>query len=151
MNQGFQLRFQEVGTSCGGRLMLNNDVNEATIESPNRPAPSPPNAECEWIILVPSGHAVQMDFVGQLDIPSQFGCNTAGVQIHDGGTPSAPELGRYCGSNLPGSIFSRGNSLYVRYFNSVQNPGAGFQARISIGEYSSWSSYLSVHLIELSI
>ncbi|XP_046451773.1 cubilin-like isoform X2 [Daphnia pulex] len=129
---GFQLRFEEVRTSCGGRLTLNNDISEVTIESPNRPSPSPPYAECEWIILAPGGHAVQLDFVGQLDIQSQYGCRSAGVEIRNGGTLSAPVLGRYCGRNPPGSIFSTGNSLHVRYFNSLQNPGTGFQARVSI-------------------
>lgn len=129
------MRFQEVGTSCGGRLILNYEMNEATIESPNRPAAAPPNAECEWIILVPSGHAVQLDFVGQLDIPRQFGCRSGAVEIRDGGTVSSPPLGRYCSSDPRGSIISRGNSLYVRYFNTIQNPGTGFQARISIGNH----------------
>ena len=108
-------------------------MNEATIESPNRPGVSPPNSECEWVILAPGGHAVQMDFVGELNIPSQYNCNSAGVEVRNGGTISSPFLGRYCGNNLPGSIFSQGNSLYVRYFNSAQNPGTGFQARVSIG------------------
>lgn len=116
--------------------MLNSDVNEVNIESPNRPAVSPPNAECEWIILAPSGHAVQLDFVGQLDIPAQYGCRSAGVEIRDGGTLSSPVLGRYCGGNQPGSIYSRGNSMYVRYYNAVQNPGTGFQARVSIGKHN---------------
>jgi cubilin len=68
-----------------------------------------------------------------LDIQSQFGCRSAGVEIRNGGTLTAPGLGRYCGRNPPGSIFSTGNSLHVRYFNSLQNPGTGFQARVSIG------------------
>lgn len=128
-------------------MILNDDVNEVTIESPNRPAASPPNAECEWIILVPSGHAVQLDFVGQLDIPRQYNCRSGGVVIRDGGTESSPLLGQYCGSDPPGSIFSRGNSLYVRYFNTVQNPGTGFQARVSIGNFLMTFFINSVQLI----
>lgn len=112
---------------------MTNEMSEATIESPNRPSPSPPNAECEWIILVPGGHAVQLDFVGQLDIPGQYNCRSAGVEVRNGGTLASPLLGRYCVANTPGSIFSQGNTLHVRYFNSVQNPGSGFQARVSIG------------------
>lgn len=127
------MRFEEVRTACDGRLTLTNDIREITIESPNRPSPSPPNAECEWIILAPGGHAVQLDFVGQLDILSQYACRSAGVEVRNGGTLSSPVLGRYCGRNAPGSIFSTGNSLHVRYFNSLQNPGTGFQARVSIG------------------
>ena len=131
---GFQLRFQEIGTSCGGSVSLTTTDPEATIESPNRPSTSPANAECEWIILAPSGHSVQLDFTGPMDVNGQFGCRSAAVEVRDGGTLSAPLIGRYCGSNPPGSLFStRGNSLHIRYFNSVQNPGIGFQARASIG------------------
>lgn len=131
--QGFQLRFQEVGTACGGRLTLSEEMNEAIIETPNRPASTPANAECEWIVLAPGGHAVHFDFVGQLDVPGQYGCRSAAVELRDGGTLSSPLLGKYCGANTPGSVFSRGNSMHIRYFNTVQNPGTGFQARVSIG------------------
>lgn len=134
--------------SCGDRIMLTTDDPEATIESPNRPSPAPANAECEWIILAPAGHSVQFDFTGPLDVKGQFGCRSAAVEVRDGGTLSAPLIGRYCGSNPPGSLFStRGNSLHVRYFNSVQNPGTGFQARASIGiqfHYLNYNQFLFI-------
>lgn len=120
--------------SCGGRITLNNDISEVTIESPNRPLATPANSECEWIVLAPSGHAVQLDLVGQLDIAgSGFMCRAAGLEIRDGGTLVAPLIAKYCGSITPGTLRSSGNTIHVRYFNTVQNPGTGFQARISIG------------------
>lgn len=132
--QGFQLQFQEVGMACGGRLLLNDEINEAIIETPNRPSATPSNAECEWIVLAPGGHAVQFDFIGQLDVSGQYACRSAAVELRNGGTLSSPLLGKYCGSNTPGSVISRGNSMHIRYFNNVQNPGTGFQARLSIGK-----------------
>lgn len=119
---------------CGGRIILTSDNSESVIESPNRPSATPPNIECEWVILAPAGNSIQLDFIGQLDIIGSYSyCRQAGVQIRDGGTLSASMIGRYCGNTAPGSIYSRGNSMHVRYFNTVQNPGTGFQARISIG------------------
>ena len=59
--------------SCGGRLMLSNDINDATIASPNYPSPPPAHAECDWIVMVPTGHAVQLDFTATFDLARSGG------------------------------------------------------------------------------
>ena len=58
----------------------------------------------------------------------------AAVVVADGGTSRAPTLGRFCGTETPGTVRSTGNSLYVNYFNNVPRPGNGFRARISLGD-----------------
>ena len=70
---GFQLRFEEVGMNCGDRILLTDDYSDATVSSPNYPANPPAHAECEWVILAPAGHSVQMDVTETFDISRQYG------------------------------------------------------------------------------
>lgn len=44
-------------------------------------------------------------------------CNFDFLQIHDGYSPSAYMLGKYCGTNAPLELFSSHNSLYF-WFSS---------------------------------
>lgn len=62
------MRFEEVSLSCGNRVILTEDMNDVIVESPNYPSPSPINVECEWVILAPSGHSLQMDITDTFDI-----------------------------------------------------------------------------------
>ena len=41
-------------------------------------------------------------------------------------------INKYC-RDMPGTQKSTGNHLYLRYYNSIMEPGTGFKARASIG------------------
>lgn len=42
---------------------------------------------------------------------------------------------RICGDQLPGSVLSTGNALYVRFFTDSSVTSVGFKAEYKIGEY----------------
>ncbi|KAK3105780.1 hypothetical protein FSP39_005588 [Pinctada imbricata] len=59
---GFSLIFEEVRVACGDTISLTDQLNSATIMSPNYPAAYPHNVDCVWIITVPAAESVQVEF-----------------------------------------------------------------------------------------
>ncbi|XP_064643493.1 cubilin-like [Lineus longissimus] len=125
---GFSLTYREVLITCGGRLTLTNDVQSGTFMSHGYPMAYPANIDCIWIITAPSSDGVQVDFDQDFDIEKHRDCKFDGIEIRDGGTENAPVLGRYCGSESPGTIKSSGNVLYIRFTTDDSIPRKGFKA-----------------------
>jgi len=59
--------------ACGGLLELNDGDPPGYITSPNYPSNYPTNIDCVWIITVPNGEAVQLDFEDNFYIESHPG------------------------------------------------------------------------------
>lgn len=57
-------------------------------------------------------------------------------QIHDGNSSSAPELVKLCGSQLPSTINSTGNELYIKLRTDSSINTGGFLASYSSSTYS---------------
>lgn len=49
-------------TACGGYIELGDSDPPGFITSPNYPSNYPQNIDCIWVISVPNGEAVQLDF-----------------------------------------------------------------------------------------
>lgn len=54
------------------------------------------------------------------------------MEVRNGGTQYADLLGTFC-ADMPGSIFSTDNTLYIKYRTDTDDPKNGFKAKISIG------------------
>lgn len=73
--------------------------------------------------------------------------------MRDGGTAIASELGVFC-RDMPGTLTSTGNVLYVRYYTNVPEPRSGFKAEVKIGKQmyrigiSGKVNHLHVHSIK---
>lgn len=48
-------------------------------------------------------------------------------QIRDGGLPTSPSLGKFCGTSLPPPVFSTGNELFVHFVTDPSVPNDGFR------------------------
>lgn len=48
--------------ACGGSIELSDNDPPGYITSPNYPQNYPQNIDCIWVITVPTGEAVQIDF-----------------------------------------------------------------------------------------
>lgn len=55
------------------------------------------------------------------------------MEVKDGGTAIASPLGLFC-RDMPGTLKSTGNVLYVRYYTNVVEPRNGFKAEVKIGK-----------------
>jgi M6 family metalloprotease-like protein len=70
------------------------------------------NQNCEWLIQPTGANFVTIDF-NRFDTEQGFDF----VTVYDGPNSTSTQIGTYSGNNIPASIVSSGNSLYV-VFNS---------------------------------
>ena len=54
--------------ACGGHLVLHDGDVPGYITSPGYPQNYPQNIDCVWVISVPNGEAIQLDFEGDFYI-----------------------------------------------------------------------------------
>lgn len=81
-----------------------------------------------------------------------FRCRYDYIEFRDGGTQDSPVMNvgynnnsRICGDQLPGSVLSTGNALYVRFFTDSSVTSVGFKAEYKIGEYIEYL-FIKAHL-----
>ena len=55
------------------------------------------------------------------------------MELRDGATVNSELINKFC-KEKPGSQYTRGNMLYVRFFTDVTDPKNGFKANVSIGK-----------------
>ncbi|XP_040577951.1 cubilin [Lepeophtheirus salmonis] len=128
---GFKLLYRELSISCGEFIHLSSHMKETILTSPNYPNVPQAHSECYWKIVTVPGKRIQLDFLESFDVKPSRGCNSAGVQLFDGLSEDATELGTFC-RNKPSTIFSTGYMLYVRYYTFHDSPNNGFKARVKI-------------------
>ncbi|XP_069688891.1 cubilin [Periplaneta americana] len=127
----FKLLYREVSVACGGRVQLTPEDNSTIISSPNYPNAPPPHTECEWIVMAPAGERLHIEFLERFDVTVSFDCRQAFVELREGATVNSELINRFC-RDMPGSQYTVGNILYVRFFTDVTDPRNGFKANVSI-------------------
>ncbi|XP_048223975.1 LOW QUALITY PROTEIN: cubilin [Perognathus longimembris pacificus] len=122
---GFNIKY--FFTDCGGIQAGESGV----ITSPNYPGPYTNSSHCAWLLEGPQGHTITLTFT-VFDIERHGSCAWDSVTIRNGGSPTSPVIGQYCGTTSPGTIHSGSNQLMVM-FNSDQSVAGG-------GFYATWST-----------
>ncbi|KXJ21231.1 bone morphogenetic protein 1 [Exaiptasia diaphana] len=126
----------------------NNIINETrgSISSPKYPLKYIPGQCIKWHLVVPKGFRVKLTFKDfDLDNArtSDNDCKKDYVEIRDGKLGDYGELlGRFCGSTIPGKIFSLSNQMYVSFVsdNNGKTMHKGFNAHFQMdGNHSSHS------------
>lgn len=105
--------------------------------SPNYPNIYPNNINCHWTITLSAGYRVKLAFpiIELEDQNSLTGlCDYDSVAVYDGGSDSDPLLGRWCGSDYPPSVLSKGNKLLVVLTTDRNYAFKGFLASYIGGE-----------------
>lgn len=68
-------------TACGGFIELNDNDPPGYITSPNYPENYPQNIDCIWVVTVPNGESVRIDFEDEFYIePSSRYSSIAPIQ-----------------------------------------------------------------------
>nr|XP_020016661.1 cubilin-like [Castor canadensis] len=124
-HSGFHAQYSFTG--CGGIQTGESGV----ITSPNYPAAYNSSAHCSWLLEAPQGHTITLTF-SDFDIETHVSCDWDSVTVRNGGSPTSPIIGQYCGQLSPGTIHSGSNQLVV-IFNSDQTVQHG-------GFYATWST-----------
>ncbi|XP_073422542.1 membrane frizzled-related protein isoform X3 [Dendrobates tinctorius] len=117
-------RMVEVTQDCGGSL---NSL-QGTFFSPNHPDLYPGKTVCRWLISVPDGLIIQIQF-HNFSLESEKGCTFDYVEIHDSaGLGIASLLGRFCGSDIPPTLISSGAQMTILFVADEEISDIGFFA-----------------------
>uniref|UniRef100_A0A8C6W9S3 Cubilin n=1 Tax=Nannospalax galili TaxID=1026970 RepID=A0A8C6W9S3_NANGA len=125
-HEGFLIEYEAIDTSTA--CFQDYTENTGELSSPNFPNPYPSNCDCIYTITVGPNQQIALHFTNFSleDLPS--GTCVDFVEIRDGGYESSPFLGRYCGSNLPPTIISHSNKLWLRFRSDLVYEMMGFSA-----------------------
>ncbi|CAK1552576.1 unnamed protein product [Leptosia nina] len=110
---------------CGGVYIKTHGY----IYSPGWPANYEPNRDCTWTITVPVGQQIALNISEfDLEMPIRDKCDMGDyLEIRDGGSQSAPLMGKLCGSFKSKRIVSTAHNLYIRFHSDFYLSGKGFK------------------------
>nr|XP_023646366.1 cubilin [Paramormyrops kingsleyae] len=129
---GFKMTFEAHNQACGGAIELRDTDPPGYITSPNYPSNYPENIDCIWIITVPNGESVQIDFVDEFYIEQNTGCVYDYLELRDGATSDDPLIARLCGNQKPPTQRSTGTVMRLRFRTDSMVTHKGFRAKYSI-------------------
>lgn len=129
--QYFKLYYEEKNIECGLTSSLDADHTWEIISSPNYPSVPNPYTECIWIFTGPPGEILRIDFLERFDLEVSEQCTLESVEIRDGSSQLAPLKETIC-KELPGTIKSSSNSMFIKYSTQIAEPRNGFKANVSI-------------------
>ncbi|XP_014830968.1 PREDICTED: cubilin, partial [Poecilia mexicana] len=112
---------------CGGTFT----DSEGILISPNWPNNYAHNRQCIYLIRLPPGEQVALNFTN-LELENHSDCSFDYVEVRDGRMETDPLIGKYCGSTLPAPIRSSSNSLWIRFKSDSSVSRAGFRAAYSV-------------------
>ncbi|KAJ6666688.1 hypothetical protein lerEdw1_020412 [Lerista edwardsae] len=130
-DKGFSIYYSSL--ACGG---VQEGVS-GVISSPNYPQPYDRSSHCSWLLVAPEGHTIALTFE-TFAVESHQICQWDSVTILNGGSPSSPVIGRYCGSTSPGTIQSGSNQLLIYFISDHSVQGDGFYATWTTDALGKW-------------
>ena len=111
------------------RLYTERGTN-GSISSPEYPLSYPDSVKCTWIIEVPEGYRVRLEFQSfQLEtctIPSVCTCDH--VEVRDGRDATGNSLERSCGDKKPSHLRSSGRFMWIEFESDSKTTRNGFHA-----------------------
>ncbi|XP_028288640.1 cubilin [Parambassis ranga] len=129
---GFKLTFEAHSQACGGFIELNNNDPPGYVTSPNYPQNYPQNTDCTWVLTVPNGEAVRIDFEDEFYIEPTTSCLYDYLEVRDGSTLNANLISRLCGNTRPSTQFSTGSFMLLRFRTDNSVTHKGFKLKYSI-------------------
>ena len=83
------------------------------MSSPSYPNYYPAHKDCIYTISQPTGTVILLNGLS-MDIEYQESCTMDFLEIRDGPSADSPLLNRLCGAEIPASIQSSQNQLWMR-------------------------------------
>ncbi|XP_072912857.1 CUB and sushi domain-containing protein 1-like [Hemitrygon akajei] len=104
---------------CEAPCGLNITSRNGTIYSPGFPNEYPNSKDCSWLITVPSGHGIYINFtLLQTEPVNDY------IAVWDGPDQSAPQLGVFSGNTALESAYSTTNQVLIKFHSDFS--GGGF-------------------------
>ena len=118
--------------NCGNTIT--EVVDETIISSPNYPSNYPNNRMCQTVVRFAQGKRVSLEFFA-FNLQNHPSCSDDWLEIRDGSTSDADLIGsKLCGNQVPGTIVSSGNTLYIGFRSDGSVTSSGFQLEIKVGK-----------------
>ncbi|XP_023598845.1 CUB and sushi domain-containing protein 1-like [Trichechus manatus latirostris] len=118
--QGFKLAYQgktyttEIISPCGYNVTSQN----GTIYSPGFPDEYPILKDCIWLITVPQGHGVYINFtLLQTEAVNDY------IAVWDGPDQNSPQLGVFSGNTALETAYSSTNQVLLKFHSDFSNGG----------------------------
>jgi tolkin protein len=111
-------------TLCGGRLMAGHTLEHLYSHAKYSDSDHDKKEDCDWVIEASEGQRVRIKFVS-FEVEHEQDCSYDFVEVYDGYDDSSPQLGRFCGNNLPPEFLSQSESLLLRFHSddTIHNKG----------------------------
>ncbi|XP_071829747.1 tolloid-like protein 1 isoform X2 [Apostichopus japonicus] len=125
-NPGFTLMRDGLGCekACGG---LKTSL-QGNISTPQYPNMYPRDKNCIWKISAPSSYHISLQF-RDFQLEGTELCKYDFVEIRGGFSPDADRIGnRLCGSDIPETVTSPSNTLYIQFKSDSTVSKKGFFA-----------------------
>ncbi|KAI1888819.1 hypothetical protein AGOR_G00172680 [Albula goreensis] len=129
---GFKLTFEAHSQACGGSIELSDSDPPGYITSPNYPSNYPQNIDCIWLITVPNGEAVQLDFEDEFYIEPSTSCQFDYLELRAGAASDDDVIAKLCGNQRPSTQHSPGSVMRLRFRTDTSVTHKGFKAKYSI-------------------
>ena len=114
-----------VDGSCD-RIILTGKTGE--LKTPNYPKTYPSYSRCSWLIRVPPGYKIKLQFY-HFVLEDSYQCTSDYVKIYDGTNKSATPLGIYCGRHNPFHQETTTNNMFIEFRSDRSLNTAGFRSR----------------------
>ncbi|EDV28197.1 uncharacterized protein TRIADDRAFT_53561 [Trichoplax adhaerens] len=121
--RGFNATYTTTSTKCGGAFTSRH----GSLSSPNYPSNYGANEECIWTITVSPHNIVQLSFNSFNIEGTNNVCNNDYLEVRQNSSTGAL-IGRYCGHNLPGTVRSLGNKMWIKFVSNKAVQAKGFHA-----------------------
>lgn len=112
-----------VDGKCGGTLT----GKTGDLQTPNYPSPYPSYSRCSWLIQVPVGYKIQLQFY-HFVVEDTYECSSDVVKIYDGRNSSSTLLGKYCRRKNPFKVESTTTSMFISFISDRSVNFSGFKA-----------------------
>ena len=117
------------------------------ITSPGFPNDYPANSNNEWLIQLPKGKFIEMNF---LSFETEEYCWRESLTIYNGPSDASPVIGEFCGYDLPANFISISNEILLVFKSSSKDNYKGFKLEYKTSSKSFWYSKLT-KLLESSV
>ncbi|KAL7984112.1 hypothetical protein Chor_002682, partial [Crotalus horridus] len=109
--QGFHIVYQAL---CGGNITAMN----GTIYSPGYPDEYPNFQDCFWLVRVPPGNGIYINFtVLQTEPIYDF------ITVWDGPEQNSPQIGQFSGNTALESVYSTSNQVLIKFHSDFTTSG----------------------------
>ena len=120
-----------VDSSCD-RIILTGKTGD--LKTPNYPKAYPSYSRCSWLIQVPPGYKIALQFY-LFVLEDSYQCTCDYVKIYDGTNKSATLLGKYCGEHYHFYQETTKNNMFIEFRSDRSVNNAGF-----------WGTFLAIAL-----